>query len=77
MNIYRIEMSFEVDDSDVAWSVDYVTHKEKFTKFQFQELCAKALKRCEDATIYDLKVALKEDGFANIEPVATFEFAEA
>lgn len=76
MNIYRIEMSFEIENCDIAWSVDYVMHEKKFTQDEFDSMCLKALEKCKDKTMYDLKLELTKDGFSNIEPVARFEFAE-
>lgn len=76
MYIYKLDMSFETEDNDIAWTVDYVRHENQFSNEEFKDICKKALGRCEDSTMYDLKKALIEDGFANIESVASFEFTE-
>lgn len=82
MNIYRVNQSYDVDDPDgIAWEHEYLTHNDKFTKIQFENVCKEAMtkskKESNEVTLYSVIQILERDyGFKKLYIEYSFDFHE-
>ncbi|AZV43654.1 hypothetical protein BAOM_3045 [Peribacillus asahii] len=79
MYVYRIveeEINEEMEDG-FATDFSYVTHEQKFSEVEFEDMCKKAITMSEEKTVYSfylIKILCSEFGFEKLNPVASFQY---
>ena len=77
MYIYSLCMSYEVDDYDVGFDYEYLTHEKIYSKSEFENICNDCLLKCSDKYNYALKQKLIDEyDFKELNIVSKFEFNE-
>ena len=77
MHIYSLCMSYELDDYDINFDFEYLTHEKMYSQDEFENICNDCLLKCRDKDNYTLKQKLIDEyGFKELNIVSEFEFNE-